>query len=376
MPSAGVITNILTTPVTAASHPLYLFVNGRDLVLTVPDVTTVSFTESATGDRGVGKWQHWDPLQKYTNDIVDGALVRWYDAVNDVDLFKGFLYRRKPQVIATGGMVDVEAFDGNRLYDRTLVVSDTRGPESDIARVSYLIGTYGGDLSPDTTFLTQTNALLPAARFVNCTLRTALEQTAALASTNTTFYADQTWRTHWFSSEGLTAPFAIRIGTPGGGEIAPENFLIDYDSSGIINAYYVRGKTPAGSGWFTDRRSNDMYGRREAYIDAPDSDTFAKAQAIGYAALLDTSQPIPRGTFTVTSTPGVALDGWHAGQTLSVMYAPQFGITALKNFQILKVTTRFTRGDLLKAYDCEFGGTRASVYRGRTGGHMNSGGQF
>jgi len=352
MPSAGVITNILTTPVSAASHPLYLFVNGRDLILTVPDFTAITFTESATGDRGVGLWQHWDPLQAYTNDIRDGALVRWYDAVNDVDLFKGFLYRRTPGIIATGGLIPVEAFDGNRLYDRTLIVQDRRGPESDVARVSYLLGTYGGDLNPDPTYFQLTNALLPATVFVQQTLRTALEQTAVLASPSTTFYADQTWRTHWFSSESYVAPYAVRIGTPSGSEIAPEDFVIDYDASQIVNAYYVQGRTAAGSAWFVDRASMDAYGRREGYIDAPDADTYQKAQAVGLAALADGSQPIPQGTFTAT----FPYDGWHAGQILTVNSAPQFGITTSKLFAISKVATRFVRGDLSKAYDIQFGG--------------------
>lgn len=358
MPGFGLIATTVTTPVAAASNQYNLWLGGINIFGAGVDLDSIVLTDTGVADPNELEFDLVD--MALATSLADGARVLFHDNVADTRLFTGDVTSRRPTIIASGRATHVHCVGVAQYLDRVLVVSDARGVESDRARVTYLIGSYGAAL-PDhaVTQIASTNGALPAATFRGMTLRTAIEQTAALAGPNRRYYLDRFGTLHYFdSSEGTAAPYAVRIGTPSGSEIAPEDFVIDYDSSGIVNAYYVRGKTAAGSTWVADGTSIALYGRREAYIDAPDADTNAKAVAVGNAALQDTKNPIPRGSFTAKSP----YDGWLAGQTLTVASAPQYGLTNA-TFQLARVTTTWLSGAGTRQYAIEFGALRRSLVR-------------
>ena len=345
----------ISTPLTSAQHPVCLFVNENEITSAVP-LESVTLQDSGSAERGSLEFDVVD--MSLAVALADGAVVRVYSATDDRHLFWGVIASRKPEVNAIGRIVHVTAYDIGQVLDKALVVYDSRSAgESDQARIEYFLAYYGGLLNADRSQIASTNASMPAQVFVGQTLRAAIEQVAAMASSTTTYFVDNIGRLAYFSSLGTTAPYAIRIGSPGGGEVSPEDLQIEYDSSNIINAYYVRGATPAGSSWFTNPDSIAKYGRRESYIDAPDADTYAKASQVGLSALADTKDPITRGSFTQT-TP---YDGWRAGQTLTINSAPQFDISGATTFRIARVTTTFLSGLGDRRYAVEFGAPGPSM---------------
>ena len=145
---------------------------------------------------------------------------------------------------------------------------------------------------------------MPNQRFKNMTLRQAIEAVLGLASESSNYYIDALGRLHTFDnshSENIAAPYEVIVGTPSTNQMAPEDLVIDFDTSNLINDYQVRAKVRAADVRVADEYSMSRYGRRAAYIDAPDADTTAKATAVGNAALRDTADPIPRGSFSFSS---------------------------------------------------------------------------
>lgn len=275
-----------------------------------------------------------------------------------VPLFGGFVRNLKTTILAIGRVFHLIAYDYSTLLDRINVVQDDRpAGESDHDRLVYFITTYAaGLLDPDDVGIATLNASMPAQKFRLLSLRQAIEQILATAL-DTADYRITTSRKldTWDSGPGLdTAPFNVVVGEPGDGEMAPEDLTIVGDTTNLFNAYWVRGATPAGSGWFTDPVSIAQWGRREKYIDAPDSDLSWKAFNVGMAALADTSQPLYRGTFTATSP----FDGWRSNQRF-LLTSPQHDLVAAP-FDTVRVTPRFLSGEADQAYDIEFGSPKAS----------------
>ena len=358
MPNLAVVATTITTPVTAANNPYDLWVGGVDLLSSV-DLFSIRLTDSGVSQPQEMEFDVWDMAVALT--IADGARVLFHDNVNDTRLFTGTVGVRKPITRAVGRRSNVRCVGVGAELDRVQVVSASRQAESDKARISFLLGSYGGAslLDHSVVNINQTNASIPAQQFRGQSLRTAIESVARLAQPTTRSYVDRFGAVHYFdTTEGTAAPFAIRMGTPAGGEIAPEDFHIEYDATGLVNAYYVLGKNAASSFWVTNGNSIDRYGRREGYIEAPDADTQAKTYAIGASALADTKDPVPRGYFS-TLSPN---DGWLAQQTLTVKSAPAYDIASDTTFQIVRVTTTYLLGTGKRRYEIEFGALRRSSW--------------
>jgi hypothetical protein len=401
MPSAIEVGASLTTPGTA---PFSIFVGPYDLTNQVP-LDTVHLEDNGS-EVGTISFDVVD--MGLAAAITDGATIRIEENGSVIKTrFVGEVTGRSPIVNATGRFIQITGRHIAYVLDRSIVPADSRVGdatsygftgaylESDRNRIQYLMGVYGERLGTrDASQIAQLRACgtgathgiyqsgaddfpngtdLQPARFLGLTLRQAIEQVAAQANgagtyvaigmKQATYYIDAAGRLHYFDATTVgdagAAPYAIRIGTPGGGEIAPEDLLIHYDSTEVVNAYYVKGANAAGSGWVTDQASILTYGRREDYIDAPDADTAAKRNAVGNAALADTRNPITRGSFTVKSP----YTGWTSGQILTINSAPQFNISAPTTFQIVAVSTTFLDGTGTREFDVQFGGTRASMFR-------------
>lgn len=373
---------VLTTPGTA---PFSLFVGPTDVIPGVP-LDSIHFEDNGAGEVGQLEFDVVD--MALATVIGDAARVRFEEnlaaglqtdfagtALLGRTWWIGEVIARKPTINAFGRVIHVTAHHVTAFLDLTLVPADYRrnsttaydtvGSESDQQRIMYLLAIYGAQLpsraADQIALIAAFDSLLPQ-RYQGLTLRQAAEAVLAQASVNATYYVDGPGRLH--TLEGLAgdlgaAPYAIRIGTPGLGEIAPEDLEIEWDSSNLVNAYYVKGATDAGSGWVVDAASVQKFGRHEDYIDAPDADTSAKRDAIGSAALADTSNPVPRGSFTAKSP----YDGWAAGQTLTINSAPQHDINAPVTYRIVTVETTFLSGAGDREYAVSFGAPRADLDR-------------
>lgn len=358
MPNAIVIGTTVTTPVAAASDPYDLWVGGDDILGRYVDLHSIRLEDSGSSAPSTLSFDVWDMALAAT--VADGARVMFQDNVLDQRLFTGDIINRAPKIANLGRITSVTCASVGGYLDKIQVVSETRGAETDKARLSFLVGTFGAILPDREVGNIDSTVTLGAGSFQNMTLRSAIEQVAASAGEGRYYYIDPMGALHYYLNvEGIAAPFTVRVGTPGGGEIAPADLAISYDSTGLINAYYVRGKTVSGSGWVVDGNSVTRYGRREGSLDAPDSDSAVKRNSAGLAALGLTKDPVVRGSFSTTSPN----DGWKGGQTLTVASAPQFGITSPVTYLIARVTTTWFTGTGRRSYEVEFGALRHSGWR-------------
>lgn len=274
-------------------------------------------------------------------------------------LFGGNVRELATTTNSVGRTYRIVAYDWSTLLDRVNVVQDDRAAgESDKARLTYLMTTYGGavGLDDDDTGIATLNASMPAQKFRLLTLRQAIELVLGTALETATYRVNAGKKLDtWDTAGGLdAAPYDVVVGTPGAGEIAPESLAVKASTSNLFNAYFVRGASAAGSGWFTDAASIAAWGRREKYIDAPDSDLSWKAFNVGHAALADTAQPLYRGTFR-TQDPA---SGWRSNQRFALTSAAH-GLSAAP-FDVARVTRAFLTGEGLQVYDVEFGSPKRS----------------
>jgi hypothetical protein len=324
-----------------------LLVGGVDVTAKL-DLATLSLMGSGMADSETLDFDLVDAAGSLT--VTENAAVSLTES-GGAQTFGGFVQLVTPvPMAAVGRVIKVRCVSKGLLLDRLLVPSDSRTAESDYNRIVHLLSTYGTGLSTTYTSIATLNGSLPAQTFTNMSLRSALEAVAALADPAATFYVDATGKLHYYKTVPTAAPYAIKVGTPGGGEIAPETIEVARDAAGIVNAYYVQGANDIASGWVTDATSISAYGRREGYLHAPDADTTGKRDAYATAALAQTKDPIARGTFT-TLSPN---DGWAAEQTLTVTSAAH-GLSGA-TFVIQKVTRRYLTGTGNRHYTVEFGG--------------------
>mgnify|MGYP007071586315 CR=1 FL=1 len=331
------------------SRPFEIAVGGTNVTTSVP-WETVMVEMTGTVQQATMEFDVYDGSLA-ASYVTDGATVVYTEgAYTD---FTGVVIDRTPTITGLGRMIHVIAVDLGQLLDQRLVPYDSRGAESDKDRLEYLMGAYGDGLSADYSQISETNASVVAQTFTNMTLRAAIESVCCQASSTTRYWIDGAARLATANNFPSAAPYTVWIRTdPTATMVAPEDLQIEWDSSALVNAYYVRGATAAGTGWVTDAASISTYGRREAYLDAPDADTGSKRDAVGNAALADTADPIARGSFTVASP----YDDWRPAQIVTVTSAAH-GITNT-SYRILKVTKKYI-GPSTRSYTVEFGGAGA-----------------
>lgn len=333
---------------------LAIVLGGTDITAKV-DMTSVVMQLAGSQEVASCEFDILDPTDTVTAE--DEATLTVTEVGTAEVLFGGFCRSRRVVVITTGRIIHVSAVDYNSLLDRSIVVSDSRAAgESDTTRLAYLMTTYGTQFSSDYSQIATLNISLPAQKFIAITLRQAIERVLGQASTKASYYCDPTGRLVTYDrTVPVAAPFNVRVGTPGGGELAPETFSIDNDASNLANAIYIVGATAAGSGWFTDVTSIAAYGRRERFYNAPDSDTSAKAMQVGLAVLEDQKNPVPRGVFTTQSPK----DGWRIGQSIVVNSDAHDLVNA--TYRIAKVSAHYLSGTGTREYTIEIGAPLPSL---------------
>jgi hypothetical protein len=329
--------------------PITLTVGGVDITNRT-DLGSYVVTESGCRQAGQLNCTVMDAGNALT--LNPKAQVQLWDNNDSRYVFTGYLNPAQLDSLGNGRSFHLTCNDLGELLDLSLVPYENRPAETFYTRMVYLISTYGPLLPQTWTYIDNPGATLPATIYQNTNLRGAIEQTCSLNGTTTDYWIDGAGLIHATASGAGAAPFALRVGTPSGGEINPEEpFSITRDPKSIINAYYIRGANAAGTGWVTDAGSISTYGRREAYYDAPNATTGPMRDAVGNALLHDNSTPSLQGKVHIT-----AANGWKPGQALTINSAPSFDINSPQAFRINLVTRYYFAGGNTKAYDIQFGG--------------------
>jgi len=338
------------------AYPYSITVGWTEVAPANAELESIEFEENGDEDPGYARMRIWD--RDNSISVVSQMVVRVHDNTLGTQVFLGTVLNRNTDAAAVGRYINVEGVSVSNMLDQLLVPLESRPAESDQARVLYLWGKYAKyPLEPSTSAtVAETNAATSADLLSGMTLRAALDQTASLAGSNTRWFVNSKGQLVWRSGAGASsAPFNINVAlAPGGGNIAPDDLDVERDGT-IVNRLYVRGANAAGSGWFTDAASLATYGPRENYIDAASADTAAKAQTIAQLQLGKTAEPNIRAKFTTTDPNS----GWRADQNVTVTSA-QHDLSA-EVLRIVKVTTRFWRGDGKRHFTIEAGKTGARL---------------
>lgn len=350
--------------------------------------------------------------------------VEWRNPTNGAwqPMFRGFIREPSPEIAAIYGEFGISAEDTGTLLDAAVIQTqgvERAAGESDKARIQWLLsGLEGRDGikvgqpllqemasggTVDWSKVQVLNASMPKQTFpARLSLRQGLERILSQASDSADYFLDNEPRLWTFDADTMasvldTAPYAIRVGSPGAGEVAPENLVVAWDSSNIWNGYFVRGANAKVSKTFLDSDpfpalstgnlpgpySVGIYGRRIGMLSAPDADTDAKVQRFVKAALRDTRNPVPRITFSLSESSCYDASGkrWRGGQRVYI-YSAIHGLNGsstdagpwagsnggaghqLQPFRIKRVTTRFVSGAGAMVVDIEAGGRRKVLFSG------------
>lgn len=311
-----------------------------------------------------------------------------------IPMFLGYIRQPRREVVVRWPFINCSAIDVGSALDRCIIkttgIKRTK-KESDKARIQWLVDTFGQPLVREgLTSWSRVQVLsssLPDQTFPpRLTLRQAIERVLGAASESSDYYVDYVPRLHTFDDSNtesdLTAPFDVALdSTLSGSEVAPEDFEFEWDSSNRRSGFYVQGANSAGSGYVTDQSldmagpwSASLFGASDDYLSAPDADTRAKRDRVAKAALRDTRNPIPRGSFAITGSIGTGAR-WQAGQLLYVRsamhglngrsaddgpWAGSSGGIALQPFRIVRITTTWFAGGNSQRLEIEFGGRRVA----------------
>jgi len=328
---------------------------AADLTGDIP-LESVVATDNGTTGRSLISLTIQQPLSALPT-VKDQAVVKIVDHALNTETHRAFIRSRRP-ITGLEASVEIIADDIGGLLDDKFIVLEVRPAETMLARITALWFFYRPNfLDNDLSFVSSIGGTLPAQTFAGVMLREAIEMTIAQASSTASYHVDSVGRLHVYTSESNPAPYSVIFGTPGGGQIAPEDLSIDYDSNTYFNRVYVQGANPDGSGWFQDDAAIATVGGliRETVIQAADCETAAMALALAQMFLADASSSIPRGMFTASSP----YDGWRSSQNLTVTEA-DIGLSAV-SFPIRSVTMTFeaTRTGFRRIYVVEFGGRQA-----------------
>lgn len=369
-----------------------------------------TFEESGTFESATASMRLRDAALAYTAMRGEWHLEVTWRPTGEL-LFRGLIRTPTRELVVREHGIDVQADDISVLLDRCVLTREgvTRaGGETLKARIAWLFGeaTHGTGAWAGTrvaqpllaagfnytTHVQQLDTNLPKQRFApNLTLRQALERIlGAVGSADDTNTADYyvAWPyLHVFDDDhpesSRTAPFDINTAhDPGAGNVAPEELVVDWDTSRLVNGFYVRGTNKRYSTFYTDQDllsgpwSVNLFGLRTAYLDGPDADTVGKVKRLARAALRDTRNPIPRISWKLTGDAKAEDAGtrWQGGQLVYITSTghglngsgtdpgPWAGAKALQPFRVARATTRVISGDGEREVEIEAGGRKRSVY--------------
>jgi len=308
---------------------------------------------------------------------------------DDDDKFIGFIVNLEPAWEGISRRFRISCVGLSVLLDKSIIPATTTNTyrraagESDRRRILWLLRTFAQPFidvgSSDFSRIQTLEGSMEAQDFQGLTVRQAIERVLGAASESSNYFVDTTGRLHTWDDdheEDDEAPFAIVAEhTLASDEVAPSDLRVNHDTSELINYYFVRGKNAAGSGSYSDADSIEQYGRWQAFIDGPDSDTTRKAQRLGRAALRDTKDPIIRANFHVEDDYCVNDDGltWKPGQLVSITSAAH----DLDGYEsrIVRTTTTYLNGRGSRRIEIEIGALRANFLGpdqwGQQGGFPN-----
>lgn len=369
-------------PSTGTGYHTNIWVNGAQMAGRV-DWSTLRIEDSGNHEVGQASFTVTD-ISLVASAVVDEAFVEIVDALGH--RFKGFIKNRKVRLHGPGRHIDVTARGIEGLLDTIIVVSNVRpAGESDKARIQYFLATYGNQGlynnafgSTDTSKIQTLNASLPKQRFKTETLRQVVEKILGLASDTADYYLDNLGRLHTFdatNTESLTAPYVMRVGTPGAGEVAPEDEPspdIEWDTDTLVNDYWVTAGKRSADVRVADAVSIARYGRRAGFVDAPDADTVAKAEAVGNAALKDNAYPKVRGGFSVSSPYDKSGSKvWENGQMVT-LHSAAHDLSGEQS-RITGVEWEYVTGDGGRKASVRFGGDRLRLRSGGSAKNVSGG---
>jgi hypothetical protein len=251
--------------------------------------------------------------------------------------FDGWLTARTavPAFGQQGQATALQAAGSASMLDASIITPAISYPAgmSDQAIIQSLVSTYLVGQLNVSTYVQATNVGMPAMAFGSQTLRSAIEQVALMANGDAQgerhYYVDPSGFLHYFLTETNPAPKNIST-VASGTTVAASNLQLTYDDSAIRTAVFVRGSTPAGTGWVVWGQGVAVYGWLADQLDVSDSTSLSNMLAYGWAYLAPRSVPVIRGTFDVDS-----VAGWAAGQTVQITN-PALGLAA-QSFLIFQV---------------------------------------
>lgn len=365
----GVVATQLTTPDTTRAYTVNIG-PGLDVSSDVFYGSMV-LEDQGSSAQGSTSLELRNVSQANVPQVADQALVAVYDHVSGSQAFRGFIDSRNVRREPLYSAIALICSDQTSLLDNVIPYELRPAGESDRARIGYLWGVYAGAyLNADFSQVQQVSASLPEQVFAGVSLRQALDMIAAQASTSAFWYLDNNGRLHYGTSESNAAPKNVTSDTPGGGEIAPLDLEVDFDSKRLFTSVYVRGKTDAGSGWVTSQAAL-LASRgvvRTTFFDAPDCTTSTMRDALGNMYLGRVGSAVSRGTFTAVTSDA---DGWRAGQTVTVRSTHLGNIN--QSYRIARVRTSILGPARNRKYEVEFGGARAGQSNASTGPQVGTG---
>ena len=357
------------------AHPYSLQVNGTDVIrrtgtlgqrVGVP-LESIRVTEVGANGAGTLSFLYEDPVRAFA--LPARASVRFLDhtvTAAGTTVFGGLAQTRRivPAFGQQGLAYTVDCVDYNRLLDVTVVPKlKYKAGYSDKALLQGVVAhsSRHAFLLTHTSFITQTKASMEAMDFSGMTLRAAIEAIQAAAGTSSQYYVDVNGYLHYYT--GATeaamgaAPYTFTDNPSLGTHLVPEDLEVEYDDSQLVNAVYVIGATPAGSGWVKDETAIKAYGLVQAAVKAPHSTTATTMANSGTHYLARHKDPVVRGSFSYTGPE----KGFRVGQSVTITNAA-LGLAAAV-YPLKQLDTTFSAGGTVRTYQFSFGELPASGTR-------------
>ncbi|MBA2238819.1 MAG: hypothetical protein H0W24_09025, partial [Lysobacter sp.] len=245
---------------------------------------------------------------------------------------------------------DVTCQDFTALLSDDVIQSGARNVvETDKARISWLITTFGSKGVTAGTGVIQNVASMPAQDFSGMTLHEALTEVAKFSWAR--FYVDYNKDLKYTKTSVGTAPFNLSDTPNGSTTFGYQEFSIEEDTTDLVNSVLVIGE---GVSLFReDATSITTYGRRRTVLEDREITTTTDANTRGDAFVAARAYPASEGSVVIDRA------GVTAGMTIQITNSG-LGISA-QTFTISAMETTFSDIDPLPRYELTFGRTPRSL---------------
>jgi len=246
---------------------------------------------------------------------------------------------------------DITCADYSALLDMDVVSSPSvrSTAETDKARISWLMSTFGSHGITYSNLVTQYVASMPEQDFTGMTLRESLTQIAKYSWAR--FYVDFNKELVFTKTANAVAGFNLSDTPNDSTTFGYEEFELQEDTTELINAVYVIGE---GVGlWREDATSIATYGRREMVLNDAEIKDTATANTRGDALIAGRKDPKLSGTVTIRR-PGV-----NAGNSIQITNSG-WGVSA-QTFTVTAVNTSWVDQHSEALYQLAFGAAPTSL---------------